>query len=237
MKPRKNPPPRIRALLQKEIDSQCPFCKSQEVDAFEAHHLNEKPDDGRFENLLMVCPTCHAKITAGTIPVNEVYQKKIELMVAQKRKAEQSQDKSSAPKVSMKDVGIGIVGDHNNVTTKTIKKQVVKYPPDCIGSDSTKANYISYLIKRYNEFAKWKRDDFRYEVFNSHLKKLFKVGPQRTVYNIPLTRFEELVDYIQYRIADTRLGRIKRSSQRLFQSFAEYCAEQAITQQMAGMSS
>ena len=230
MKPRKKPSQRMRALLQKEIDSQCPFCQSQEVDTFEVHHLNEKPDDERAENLLMVCPTCHAKITAGTISINEAYQKKIELMVASKQKVKQGRPQTTAPKVLMKDVKIGVVGSNNNITTKTIKKQVVKYPPDCIGSDSTKANYISYLIKRYNEFARWMRDDFRYQAFNAHLKKQFNVGPQRTVYNIPLTRFEELVDYIQYRIANTRLGRIKKNSQRLFQSFAEYCAEQSAVQ-------
>lgn len=230
MKPRKKPSQRMRALLQKEIDSQCPFCQSQEVDTFEVHHLNGQPDDERSENLLMVCPTCHAKITAGTIPINEVYQKKIELMVASKQKTRQNRAQTTAPRVSMKDVKIGIVGSNNNVTTKTVKKQVVKYPSDCIGSDSTKANYISYLIKRYNEFASWKRDDFRYPAFNAHLKKQFKVGNQRTVFNIPLTRFDELADYIQQRIANTRLGRMKKNTQRLFQSFAEYCAEQSTAQ-------
>lgn len=229
MKPRKKPSQRMRALLQKEIDSQCPFCQSQEVDTFEVHHLNEQPDDERYENLLMVCPTCHAKITAGTFSVIEVCQKKIELAFASRQKTKQSRSQTIAPKVLMKDVKIGIVGSNNNVTAKTVKKQVIKYPPGCIGSDSAKANYISYLIDRYNKFASWQRNDFKYPAFNTHLKKQFKVGPQRTVYNIPLTRFEELVDYIQYRIANTRLGRIKKNSQRLFQSFTEYCAEQPST--------
>lgn len=214
----------MRALLQSEIKSQCPFCKSQEVDTFEVHHLNENPEDDRFENEIMICPTCHAKITAGTISRNDVFVKKYELVMASKQTKS-----SSAANVSMRDVEIGIVGDNNNVTMKTVKKKVVKYPPDCIGSDSTKANYISYLIKRYNELASWNRKDFRYPAFNIHLKKQFKVGNQRTVYNIPLTRFEELVDYIQHRIANTHLGRIKSKTQRLFDSFNQYLAEQSPT--------
>lgn len=213
----------MRALLQKEIDSHCPFCASQEVDTFEVHHLNEIPDDDRFENELMVCPTCHAKINVGTISRNDVYQKKYELMEASKKS--ERREPEITPNISMKDVGVGIVGNNNRVTTKTVKKQIIKYPPDCIGSNSAKANYISYLIDRYNKFASWQRNDFKYPAFNTHLKKRFKVGPQRTVYNIPLLRFDDLVEYIQQRITNTRLGRIKKNTQRLFDSFPEYCAQ------------
>lgn len=222
-KPRKKPSQRMRALLQKEIHSKCPFCASQEVDTFEVHHLNEIPDDDRFENELMVCPTCHAKINVGTISRNDVYQKKYELVEASKRS--ERQESGTTTNISMKEVKVGIVGNNNSVTTKTVKKQIIKYPPDCIGSDSSKANYISYLIDRYNKFASWQRDDFKYFAFNSHLKKRFKVGPQRTVYNILLSRFDELVEYIQQRITDTRLGRIKKKNQKLFESFTEYCTE------------
>jgi len=220
---RKKPSQRMRALLQQEIHSKCPFCLSKEVDTFEVHHLNEIPDDDRFENEIMVCPTCHAKITVGTIARNDVYLKKYELLEASKRNERPAPEAST--NISMKDVKVGIVGNNNRVTTKTVKKQIIKYPPDCIGSDSAKANYISYLINRYNKFASWQRSDFKYPAFNTHLKKRFKIGPQRTVYNIPLMRFDELVAYIQQRITDTRLGRIKKKSQRLFDTFTEYCIE------------
>lgn len=223
MKPRKKPSQRMRALLQKEIDSCCPFCGSHEVDTFEVHHINDNPDDDTFNNEIMVCPTCHAKITVGTIPRNDVYRKKYELVEASKGRERQEQ--GTTTNISMKDVDVGIVGNNNRVTTKTVKKQIIKYPLDCIGSDSAKANYISYLIDRYNKFASWQRNDFKYPAFNTHLKKRFKVGPQRTVYNIPLTRFDELVEYIQQRITDTRLGRIKKKTQGLFESFSEYCSE------------
>ena len=231
MKPRKNPSQRMRALLQQEIESRCPFCQSEDVDTFQVHHINEQPDDDRFENLLMVCPTCHSKITAGTIPCNTIYAKKYELMML----VLQGKDKASGGKVSsvvnvselsIKDVGVAVVGSNNKITTNTIKRKVVKYPPDSIGGDSIKANYVDHLIKRYNEFASWQRTDFKYPAFNAHLKRKFKIGPHRAVFNIPLSRFDELVDYIQYRICNTRLGRIKGKSQKLFSSFKEYCDEQ-----------
>lgn len=225
MKPRKKPTQRMRALLQKEIESQCPFCLSKEVDTFEVHHIDETPDNNAFENLIMVCPTCHAKINVGTIPRNDVYCKKFSLMEAQKQKCKQKTEKSSAARITMKDVEVGIIGNNNIVNKQTVKKHVIKYPPDCIGGDSVKANYIAYLIKRYNEFARWKRDNFKYPAFNAHLKKKFKISPQRSVYNIPMIKFDELVEYIQQRISNTQLGRIKQKSQRLFDTFTEYCAK------------
>ena len=174
----------------------------------------------------MICPTCHAKINVGTIPRNDVFQKKYELINAPKENKKQ-QEPRFAENISMKDVEVGIIGDNNiNIVNKqTVKKRIIKYPPDCIGGDSVKANYIAYLIKRYNEFARWKRQDFKYSVLNTHLKKRFKIGPQRTVYNIPITKFDELVEYIQQRISNTQLGRIKQKSQRLFDTFTEYCAK------------
>lgn len=232
-KPRKDPPQRIRALLQKEIDSCCPFCRGEDVDAFQVHHINEQPDDNRFENLLMVCPTCHSKITVGTIPRNEVYAKKYELMMrAQRKKDEASAGNGNGAVnvsgLSMKGVGVAVFGCNNKITTRNVKKKVVKYPPDCIGGNSIRANYVDHLIKRYNEFASWQRTDFKYPAFNTHLKSKFKVGTHRTVFNIPLSKFEELVEYIQSRICNTRLGRIKGKTQKLFSTFDEYCAEQNV---------
>jgi hypothetical protein len=58
--------------LQKEIHSVCPFCANEDVDHFQTHHIDENPENGEFENLLMVCPTCHSKITKGDIPQSEV---------------------------------------------------------------------------------------------------------------------------------------------------------------------
>ena len=220
---RKSPSQRMRARLQKEIGSECPFCGSQEVDTFEVHHLNEDPSDDRFENELMVCPTCHAKITAGTISRDETMTKKVEL--AKCTKEEPSDETARVSSVSMRDVGFAIVGNNNRVTTVTPRKQVVKYPPDCIGGNSLKANYISYLVERYQKLASWNRPNFSYAVFPTQLKRRFKIGSQRTIYNLTLDRFCELAAYIQDRILNTQIGRMRRGTQKLFSSFEEYCAD------------
>jgi 5-methylcytosine-specific restriction endonuclease McrA len=69
-------PTKTRSLLQKEIKSICPFCPSEDVDHFEIHHIDENPSNNIFENLLMVCPTCHSKITKEDITREQVILKK-----------------------------------------------------------------------------------------------------------------------------------------------------------------
>lgn len=76
---RKAIPHKLKALLQKEIKSKCPFCENDDVDHFQIHHIDEISNNNTFENLLMLCPNCHSKITKGDISKNEVINRKIEL--------------------------------------------------------------------------------------------------------------------------------------------------------------
>lgn len=68
---------KIRAVLQKEINSQCPFCPSEEVGHFEIHHIDENPSNNDIINLILVCPTCHSKITKKDITQAEVINAKL----------------------------------------------------------------------------------------------------------------------------------------------------------------
>lgn len=63
---------KIRAILQQEIKSKCPFCSSIDVGHFEIHHIDEDPNNPEIENLLLLCPTCHSKITKKDILFDEV---------------------------------------------------------------------------------------------------------------------------------------------------------------------
>jgi len=70
---------KVRSELQKEINSVCPFCESTDVGHFQIHHISEDPSDNNFTNLMLLCPTCHSKITKGDVPKNNVIKKKNEL--------------------------------------------------------------------------------------------------------------------------------------------------------------
>ncbi len=76
MRNRKPIPQKIKTVLQKEIGSVCPFCQSKDVDHFEFHHIDEHPENNQITNLLMLCPTCHSKITKDDISYEEVIKTK-----------------------------------------------------------------------------------------------------------------------------------------------------------------
>lgn len=71
-KPRKSIPVKVRAVLQKEVNSICPICSNEDVEHFQIHHIDENPSNNELINLLMLCPNCHSKITKGDITYNSV---------------------------------------------------------------------------------------------------------------------------------------------------------------------
>jgi hypothetical protein len=81
IKKRKYIPNKTKSLLQKEINSLCPFCPNEDVDHFQIHHLDGDIANNNLENLLMLCAICHSKITKGDIKKEHVELKKRELKI------------------------------------------------------------------------------------------------------------------------------------------------------------
>ncbi len=212
---------KIRAELQKEISSICPFCDNSDVGHFEIHHIDENPANNEIDNLILLCPICHSKITKADIVQIEVFKKKISLL---QHKDNKINSIKNAVNFNSK-VDNAIVGDNINIAishTKKIVKQ--KYPEGCIGFDTVKANYIGYLIKRYNEYKEYEvgKGQVNYAAFSAHLKKLYKIGPTRTLYNLQIEKFDELVNYIHLRIDKTKLAKIKGQGHKNYSCFLDY---------------
>jgi len=85
---RKAIPPKTKSKLQQEINSECPFCASLEVSYFEVHHIDNNPANNGMENLLMLCSTCHSKITKGETKLDEVRKMKDTLALIQSHSLE-----------------------------------------------------------------------------------------------------------------------------------------------------
>lgn len=118
-----------------------------------------------------------------------------------------------------------IVGDNNKITIKQNKKRIIqKYPEGCIGYDTNKANYIGHLIKRYNDYKEYEvgKGQVNYAIFSAHLKKHFKIAPTRTLYNLPIDKFDELVSYIKSRIDKTKLAKVKGQRHKNYSTFTEF---------------
>ncbi len=58
---------KVRAQLQQEINSICPFCGNNDVGHFQIHHIDENPKNNLYSNLILICANCHSKITKGDI--------------------------------------------------------------------------------------------------------------------------------------------------------------------------
>jgi TonB family protein len=82
---RVNVPARLRARLQKEIKSKCPFCGDEHVEIFEVHHIDRDRSNSAILNLIMLCRTCHGKIKVGLITDEEVIGMKNLLLAGDKK--------------------------------------------------------------------------------------------------------------------------------------------------------
>lgn len=220
---RKSVPSRVRAALQKEVDSSCPFCGSEEVEHFEVHHIDEDHSNGDRSNLLMLCPLCHSKITKGDILMDEVKRRKLEFVTSPIPAKRASNVVQFTGKV-----GNAVVGDNNvvHIRNTTKKSPIQKYPEGSIGFENRKANYVGYLINQYNEYKEWEvgKDNMNYALFLSKLKRELKLGPTRTIYNAPTEVFGNLVDRIQKRIDGTKLAKVNgyKGQFKNYDSFLEY---------------
>lgn len=220
-------PQKIRATLQQEIDSECPFCTSREVGHFEVHHVDENPENNDPSNLLMVCRMCHSKITKGDISQTETLGVKRTLLKYRSTKVN--------PILPQSNTFHGIfnqpvVGNNNRVIIN-VKKQSkkTKYPVGCIGANIEKANYISYLITRYHKYKEWQvsKENMNYAIFQSQIKRKYKIGKTRSLYHIPDSKFEGLMAHVHKRIDGTVLANVKRSKGELknYLNFEEYLNE------------
>lgn len=220
MRSRRQPSAKIKALLQKEINSTCPFCTNEDVDHFEIHHIDSNHQNNNFENLLLLCPLCHSKITKGDITTEQVQALKKSLSNKEKLK------NNNLPN------SIKIKGNiSNSVIANTITAEQIIYKgrgkpktvphPDSIEANIEMKSYVKHLIDRYQEFIK---DDIykgekRFAQIWGAVKKEFGID----AYKISQKKFSDLVNYLQKRIENTRIGRINKSrGQSLYSSFDEY---------------
>jgi hypothetical protein len=215
-------PNKTRALLQQEISSVCPFCNNGDVDHFQVHHIDGNKENDDTQNLIMLCPLCHSKITKGDIKYDGVINKKNNL------KNNARGDKSMGKIINFNgNVDNAVIGNNNTINIVEKKTAKSKYPEGCIGFDNIKANYIGCLISRYNKYKEYEvgKENMRYGVVTAQLKKKFKIGTTRTIYNLQLDKFEELVDTLK-KIDGTMLAKIKKGKGQLknYDAFEEYIA-------------
>jgi hypothetical protein len=208
--------PKIPSMLSKQVYQEaascCVFCNESDVAALEIHHLDDDPTRNVLENLLLVCSTCHSKITHGGIsPADAQLQKRTIQFQGKKSPGSRSEPRQSVTVSSTQNTGIIA----NVVNIKGRKPPKLRYPSDSIGADTIKNGYIHYL---YGKYIDYRKADTSFGAF-AHASRFHPGELHRTIrskfkaqtFFLHVARFNELVQYMQGRIDQTILGKRNRS--------------------------
>lgn len=207
-KTRKSIPQKTKALLQQEINSQCPICDDSNVDHFEIHHIDENPENNASENLLMLCPICHSKVTKADIGEEEVRQIKTYLMIKAKSKSNAKTSNIINIKGNVANSTVANSISAQTIVYKSRSKPKMEFADGAIGKKAELKNYVKHLIDRYNEYKEGDvgKSKMNYTAIWGIIKKEFKAS----AYQVPETQFESLCIFLQKRIDNTKQGRINR---------------------------
>jgi hypothetical protein len=130
-------------------------------------------------------------------------------------------------------LGAVVIQDATQVNVRVGGKQKprMEYPAGSIGADLVRRNYIRYLAERYFRYREADASfgpkavrRFSYAVLFKNIESRFKAP----TYFIPVSRFDELVDFLQRKIEGTILGKRNRArGHRNYETFDEFKFTQA----------
>jgi hypothetical protein len=204
-------PKPVEKRAYQETGSACAFCGEREIASLQIHHIDSDPANNQLENLLVVCGTCHGKITGGVISQADV--------MLHKRMAHfgalKSANKRENTSVKVNIVGSSFHGDVAHTITKitTARPPRMSHPVGSIGANLRMKGYIDYLISRYFEYRKadssyGRMGRFSHAVIHSNIQKKFGY---KTFFT-PEEHFEALAHYLKECIGRTIQGK-KNSAQ------------------------
>jgi hypothetical protein len=171
--------------------------------------------------LIVVCSSCHARITKQILSAEEVIGKKAEL-------ARTSHVYSAARQagVHVSITSSSFRGDIAQHITKIsgVKSPRIAHPPGSIGANLGMKGYIDYLLRQYFEFRKadpsyGRRAPFSYAVIHRNIERQFGAK----TFFLPEAKFSELALFLASHIDNTIQGRRNRSGDHAnYHSFEEH---------------
>ena len=128
-----------------EAASVCGFCREHEIASLQVHHIDGDPSNGTLENLLVVCASCHAKITRGVISEANVRTKKRQV---EWQHIERTGSGPATAAVSVNISGSNFRGDIAQNLTKfvTPRSPRMAHPAGSLGADIPKKGYIGMAL-------------------------------------------------------------------------------------------
>lgn len=190
-----------------------------------------------FNNLMLLCSRHHT-IIDGEIPEHPV-----EKLIAIKKEHEQSgpveisQHTASVAQALLNSYQNIIIKNNsgqvavnspgaiqtNTLNLKTTKNKVSIAPPaGSVSSELVMCSYVEYLIGKHQEYQKQhqeKEGRYKYIAIYNAIKREYGCKWQL----VPALRFDELVLFLQKKIDNTKVGRIRKSrGQKRYHSFEEH---------------
>jgi hypothetical protein len=190
-------------------------------------------DRQSFDNLVVLCASHHRMVDAAPDTYPASFLRAI--------KSTQEVERSPGEHVAIVSAGrprsgaavVGNIGPMiiespnaaiaQNMTIRANGRSVKVQPPvGTIGADERASRYVAYLIKRYNEFAASepsRRTKFSYAAISKNVESKFNGKWQLQ----PLSKFNDICDYLHDRISKTRQAKLNtskdRKSYRTFEAF------------------
>lgn len=234
---RKNPSiALIKAVLSK-YKCVCQFCGNDDINILELHHIDGNRDNTTIENLIPLCPNCHAKATKKIIPQHDVelMRQRVAVGTLPYPQEKLSKTEKVIPQTVLSNHGsISVVGDISNSRIEThvhfeSKKNQPCIYPHSIGAHVNWKNYIDYLIDR---LAEYRKKDVKYAEKNVYgaIRRIFKNKFGANVKDVSESKFEEIVTYFQREINNTKFARvmISKNHGRNFKTYHEFCDENGL---------
>ena len=206
--------PKTRIALPKTTEkrafqqaaSVCGFCPEHEIASLQVHHIDRDPSNNVLDNLLVVCATCHTKITGGVLSEADVRTKKREVEWLHSQRA----TRQPAAAVNVSITGSSFRGDIAQNLTKIVTPRTprVTHPPGSLGADLQKKGYIDHLLTRYFEFRRADKSyGSRRPFSHAEIHRTIQSEFGHKTFFMPADFFGRLVDFLQRRINRTILGR------------------------------
>lgn len=219
----------IEKRLFQEVGSRCPLCGTDDISVLVIHHIIPFAENPSHvpAHMVVLCANCHAKADRGEVSPEVLYSVKRRL-----EKTVASTGVATLPQ-SIKAIGQGNIvagrdihvrgGVHVKVSKGTRKISTSVVIPGTVSEDPRRLGYLEYLIRRYKEFKKWDCDSTGQPMNYAMVRVAYEREIKYRVKETPLELFEAAVRFLQRRIANTKLGRIKlKQGGRIYSDFGTF---------------
>lgn len=164
----------IKHQLMDECDSACAECRSTKQSTLEFHHINGDRSHSVYENLIVLCASCHSEFSRGGKSEADAL-----LLKRMAQAGKLAPRKGSEPHISVgvnSGVVAGSVGTVNIKVPRSGSKPVI---PGTIGADPDMRSYADYLVKRYIEWRK--KSDVQLKKVGRAPRKPFSPGAAHSI--------------------------------------------------------